>query len=57
MEMLYQLSYNGTRFVFPPATCCGTEQVVIGVGKAGSWRTSAISSDFEVDLVFTINHR
>ena len=54
MEMLYQLSYNGTIF-FLPATYSGTEQVLIGVKSADSWLRLAISSDLEEDPVFTIN--
>ena len=54
MEMLYQLSYNGT-ISFLPVTYSGTDQVLVGVGKADSRLRLAISSDFEEDPVFTIN--
>lgn len=42
-------------FLFLPATYSGTEQVVIGVRREDSWLALAISTDFEEDLVFTIN--
>ena len=53
MEMLYQLSYNGT-IASLPATCSGTEQVVLGVGKAVSALRLAFICDIEEDLLFTI---
>ena len=55
MAMLYQLSYNGV-MTLPPATCSGTEQVFIDLGKVDFGLALAISHDFEEDLVFTINH-
>jgi hypothetical protein len=55
MEMLYQLSYNGTMSVLRPVTCSGTEQVVFGVRKTDSWLRLAIFSDVEENLFITID--